>query len=112
MSVRSWPTYLLRDIPDEIRAAIEADAETEERSMAEIIREILCGHYELNCDPVEAFGPAPKLPGTNTMVLRVQPEVFSAVKADAARMESQYGAMRKVIFSILKAHYNGGHSHD
>ena len=109
MSVREWPTYLLRDIPEDTRARIEEDAEVDGTSMIEVVREILCSHYELNCEAVETSGPPPPpIKGTDTMLLRVQPALFSAIKKDAEKMDSPYGAMRKVIFGILTAHYNGG----
>ncbi len=114
MSVRSWPTYLLRDIPEETRTALEADALTEEKSLAECIREALCSHYELDCEPVEAIGrpPAPKK-GVTTMVLRLQPALWEAIKADAGWADTHYGSPRgaidRIIHGILSSHYNGGH---
>ena len=115
MSVRSWPTYLLRDIPEETRAALEEDAEETGQPMIELIREILCSRYELDCDPV---GGRPQKPtkGTGTMLLRLQPEVWEALKEEAGTSNTAYGsprgAMDKIIHSALADHYNGGHPHD
>ena len=101
--VASWPKYLLRDIPDEIRAAVEEDAEREQCAMIEVVREILCGHYSLDCDPVEATAkpPAP-VKGTGTMVLRLQPALMDAIQADSG---NGYGDKRRTILGILAAHY-------
>lgn len=111
--IRDWPTYLLRDIPEATRAALEEDAAREERSMIEILREILCGHYELDCEPVisTARPPKPK-PATDTMMLRLQPELWQAIRAEADQQESRYGATNRIIHGILADHYNGGHPHD
>lgn len=112
MSVREWPTYLLRDIPEHVRTAIEEDAEREERSLAETMREILCSHYDLDCDPVETFGRRDHVKGTGTMLLRVQPELFQAIKADAGSADTAYGSprgeMHRIITAILSDYYNGG----
>lgn len=110
LSVRSWPTYLLRDIPEATRTALEEDAALNEQSMAETMRTILCSHYGLDCDPVEAFGrPPDKITGTDTMILRVQPALFAAIKADAGKADTHYGtprgAMREIILRILAEHY-------
>jgi hypothetical protein len=109
MSVREWPTYLLRDIPEDIRARIEKDASSGYgTSMIEVVREILCSHYELDCEAVETSGPPPPpIKGTDTMLLRVQPALFSAIKKDAEQLSSPYGATRKIVLQILTAHYNG-----
>ena len=106
MSVKTWPTYLLRDIPDHLRAQIEEDADLDGRAMIEIIRDILCGHYDLDCPPVDSRPPAPE-EGTTTMVLRLQPELWEAIKADAGRDEMTYGATKRVVLGILENHYAG-----
>lgn len=109
MSVRSWPTYLLRDIPEATRTALEEDAALDGRSLIEIIRSILCQHYGLDCDPVIATGRAKFQDGTDTMLLRLQPELWEAIKEDIAAQETPYGAPHRIIHGILAAHYNGGH---
>ncbi len=105
MAVRTWPTYLLRDIEPEIRKAIEADAELDGASMIEVVRGILCSHYSLDCEPVETSVRSPeKITGTDTMVLRLQPALWEAIKADAG---PGYGETRKAIMFALHFHYNG-----
>ena len=115
LSVRSWPTYLLRDIPEQTRAALEEDARFTGQSMIELIREILCSRYDLNCESVtHPFAkPPPPSKGTKTMLLRLQPEVFAKLKEEAGTSNTAYGsprgAMDKIIHSALADHYNGGH---
>lgn len=107
MSVRDWPTYLLRDIPEGTRAALEEDAAREERSMIEILRELLCSYYELDCPPVTATARPPKpSPGTGTMLLRLQPELWEALKSEASESDRAYGAMDKIIHRVLAEHYS------
>lgn len=103
MSVKSWPTYLLRDIPEATRAALEEDANLDGRGLAEVVREILCAHYDLDCEAVENSGPPPgHIRGTSTMLLRLQPELREAIRADAG---PDRGATNRVIHEILAEHY-------
>ena len=108
MSVlRDWPTYLLKNIPLHIRAGIEHDAGFTE-SMAEVIRGILCEHYGLDCEPVVARNKFLRVNGTDTMVLRLQPELWEKIKADALTARTTH---RAVILEALEAHYDGGNPH-
>ena len=109
MSVKSWPKYLLRDIPDHLRSAIEEDADLDGTSMIEVVRGILCAHYKLDCSPVDSVQRSEFIPGTGTMVLRLQPELFEKLNADVQKAASPYGAKKKVVMDILADHYNGGH---
>ena len=100
MIVRDWPTYLLKNIPRDIRAGIEEEAG--EGSMAEVIRSILCEHYGLDCEPVIARNKFPKINGTEMMVLRLQPELWSAIKQDASARNIPH---RSVIIEALQERY-------
>lgn len=101
MSVRRWPSYLITRLPDALREAIEADAEESYTSMSEVMRQILCAHYELRCESVDRFG-GPKPQGSDRFVLRVQPELFRAIKRDA---EKSGTVMRTLMIDVLEAHY-------
>ena len=70
--------------------------------MAEVIRSILCEHYGLDCEPVIARNKFLKINGTDTMVLRLQPELWSAIKRDASKRDIPH---RSVIIEALEAHY-------
>lgn len=101
--VRGWPSFLLRDIPPELRDRIEADAAYSEESLAEVMRSILCARFSLECDRVEAFsGPPAPIPRTATMIVRMQPELFHAIKAEA---DTSGESMRSLILGTLTAHY-------
>ena len=104
MSVRKWPSYLITPLPETLRDAVEADAEENGESMSEVMRQILCGHYRLRCESVERFG-GPKPEGSDRFVLRMQPELFRALKRDAAK---HHTTMKALVLETLSAHYNGG----
>jgi EAL domain-containing protein (putative c-di-GMP-specific phosphodiesterase class I) len=95
-----WPTYLLRNIPPEVRKAIERDES--EGSMQEVMRQILCSHYSLDCENVLTRNKFLKVNGTPTMVLRLQPELFQAIRLDAQRRKVP---ARTVIIEALERHY-------
>lgn len=96
-----WPTYLLKNIPPEVRTGIEQD-EHLEGSMAEVIRRILCAHYDLDCEFVVARNKFIRVAGTDTMVLRLQPELWKQIKWESKRREV---TTRTVIIDALEAHY-------
>ena len=101
MSVLSdWPTYLLKNIPAEVRRGIEEDAGA--GSMSEVIRGILCAHYELDCEPVLTRNKFLKVDGTETMVLRLQPELWKAIRREGKRRKIP---TRSVIIEALELHY-------
>jgi hypothetical protein len=102
MTVRSsWPTYLLTDIPEDVRAAISQEAAELDLSVAEVVRRILCARYEMECEPVARTSRQPDL-GARTFLLRVHPDLFDAIKQDAAEREV---TMKAVIMEALRAHY-------
>lgn len=103
MAVTKWPSYLITRIPDDLRSALEEDAEESGTSLAEIMRRILCAHYGLDCEQVERFG-GPAIEGSDRFVLRLQPDLFSAIKKDSAKSGE---TMRTLLLEILSSHYNG-----
>lgn len=109
MSVREWPRYLINGIPPQVRAGIEADADEQGASLAEIMRQILCAHYGLECERVERTSDAKRIDGTLTFHLRVHPDLFQAIKEDAGAAGTAYGTayggMRKRIIEILSEFY-------
>jgi hypothetical protein len=102
MSVLDWPSYLLQRIPTELRAAISDDAREHDLSVADTIRSVLCAHYGLDCPPrgTGYNDRGTKDAGAERLVLRVQPELFDAIKADTSEQN-----MRATILKILEAHY-------
>lgn len=100
--VRSWPQFLIRDMPPELRESIEEDAAESQESMAEIMRGILCSHFGLTCDRVDSFTEPERIAGTATYVLRMQPEVFRALRRES---EATAIPMRTLVIGALQEHY-------
>lgn len=97
-----WPAYLLTNIPAGLRVSLSAQAEHDDTTVADTVRKILCGHYRLECPPVSAGGyRATRDKHHPNLVLRVQPDLFRAVKADA---KVQRRTMRHIIMEILTDH--------
>lgn len=106
-----WSTYLLKRVPEGLKADIAYEAASSSTSHANVVRDILCTHYGLDCPPHRAYLQPDWKPEANTIFMRLQPELFGAIKAEAA---SRNAHQRDVILDVLKAHYghNGGHPHD
>jgi len=100
VSVLRWPSYLLKNIPPELRAEIEREAGVD--TLSDTIRAILCAHYSLDCDPVQTRNRFARINGTDTMILRLQPELFAEIRRDATAREE---STRTVIIEALEAHY-------
>ena len=100
MSVLRWPSYLLKNIPPELRAEIEREAGPD--TLSDTIRAILCAHYSLDCDPVQTRNRFARINGTDTMILRLQPELFEAIRWDA---DERGESVRTVIIQALERHY-------
>lgn len=104
MIVRAWSTYLL-ELPPDLRGKIEESAKISGETMAEQVRQAICFHYDLQCDPVEPVIPPEQGPevvrGTERMILRLRPEVFDSLKARAVNGAS----FRSLVLDALYAHY-------
>lgn len=100
MSVRKWPVLPNLVLSEELREALEEEREESGISMAEQMRQILCAHYDLNCEAIDYFGG--KQPGGGEFTLRVSPELFSAINRDK---QATGVAMRRLVLSILAEHY-------
>lgn len=102
-----WSTYLLKRVPEGLKADIAYEAAAHATSHANVVRDILCAHYGMDCPPRRAYLEPPWKPERDTIFMRLQPPLFQAIKEEAA---SRNTPQRDVILSILKAHYghNGG----
>ena len=109
VTVRSWPTYLLTDLPPELRQAITEEAAAGNLSVAETVRQILCARYRLECEPVRQYGDvgyvAERDQGNRTILLRVSPALFSRIRAHSARFTRRKKSMRALIVEALEDHY-------
>lgn len=96
-----WPAYLLTNIPPHLRVSLSAQAERDDTTVADTVRKILCDHYQLECPPVSSGYRASRDKHHPNLILRVQPDLFKAVKQDAKR---QRRTMRHIIMTILTDH--------
>ena len=106
-----WSTYLLKRVPESLKADIRAEAAQYATSPSNVVRSILCDYFGLDCPPRRAYQSPPYKPEADTLFIRLQPELFAEIKAEATSRNTD---QREVMLSILKSHYghNGGHPHD
>lgn len=98
MTVTDWPSYLIRQIPPHTREAMTDRALRDDISLADVVRQALCHHYRLDCDPA-SFGYQPDTDTGNTFLLvRLQPDVFKRMKKET---RGKYGATKTLIFQAL-----------
>lgn len=104
MTVTDWPAYLLRSIPLDTRQAMSKRALRDDVSLADVVRQALCHHYQLDCDPA-SFGYQPELDtGNDILLVRVQPDVWARMKQET---RSAYGAFRQLILESLTDYLEG-----
>lgn len=98
MTVTDWPSYLLRAIPPRTRALMSERAEADDISLADVVRQALCHHYKMDCDPA-SFGYQAGLDSNgDALLVRVQPEVFRKMKRET---RGKYGATKALILEAL-----------
>lgn len=102
-----WSSYLLKRVPEGLKSDIAYEAAARGTSHANIVREILCDHFGLDCPDRRAYLQPPFKPEADTLFIRMQPGLFAAVRAEAASRNTH---QRDVILDALRAHYghNGG----
>lgn len=93
-------------LTDELRVALEDEREESGVSMSEQMRQVLCDHYGLDCEPVNYFGGTQPNFG-KSFTLRVSPELFQHLQAEK---RDKGLPMRRLVLAILNEHYdtNGG----
>lgn len=102
--VTQWPTYLLTNIPDGHRQALSGEAQAGDRSVADVVRSILCRQMRLNC-PDESHHYTPDQDtGATTILLRMQPKLARALEREVARSGSP---KRRIILKAIERHYEG-----
>jgi hypothetical protein len=95
-----WAKFLVRDLDPRLLSKIRADADAQDRSLSDIMREILCAHYELDCPP---SGKTSRLEyGARTQLLKMHPDLFQALKQDS--QETQI-PMQRLVHEALESHY-------
>lgn len=96
----TWTTFLLRNIDPKLLRRLNADARAEGRSFSDLVRSILCEHYSLDCPPSGAHSKWEF--GSRTQLLKLQPELFQAIKEDAAETGL---SMRYLVMEALDRRY-------
>lgn len=97
-----WHRYLLKRIPPELRDSLQASAQDADLSVADVIRDILCQHYRQDCPPISRAYPGTLKPGTDQMLLRLQPELWRAIRDDQKISERPF---RSLIIEALEKRY-------
>ncbi len=92
--------FVVRDLDRSLLNVIRKQAKKERVPVAEVMRQTLCAHYELDCIPTR-YAPRQEL-GSRTKVLRMQPALWQAVKDDA---EESGQSMQSVVHEALGEHY-------
>ena len=100
MSTEHWPAYVLR-LSEPLRASLSAEAAAGGRSLQATMRAILCAHYGLE-PPRGISYAAVRDTGATSYLLRANPELFSAIRDDAAK---QGRSMRAVVVDVLETYF-------
>ena len=95
-----YVSFLVRDLDPRVLKRIRSEAKRTHLPVQEVMRSILCAHYELDCIP-SRHKPR-KEEGSRTKVLRMQPELWQAVKDDS---EETGTSMQLLVREALEAHY-------
>jgi predicted HicB family RNase H-like nuclease len=104
VTVTKWPSYLLRGVPEDTRALLSEQAQADDVSLADVVRQALCHHYNMDCDTV-SFGYQPQLDTDGDVLLvRIQPEVWRKLKKEAGQTKStpaKYGRTKQIILQSI-----------
>lgn len=96
------PAYVLDNIPPAVRAGISDAASEANLSLADTIRAALCARFQLECPPIGKGYERARDGGATRMVLRVDQELFDAIKEEAYESSR---SMRAVILDVLEGQF-------
>ena len=94
------PYFLIRGMSPSLRAALEADSR--DQPIQETVRSILCAHYDLDCSPINGMVREDARRRSLTILVKMQPELFSALKQDA---EETGESMQRLVHEALESRY-------
>lgn len=94
--------FLLRNMDQTLRDRLEEDADEIGESLQEMIRRVLCEHYELDCSEIKGTPRESTRRDAATVLIRMQTELFQAVKVDS---EETGESMRTLVLDALEARY-------
>lgn len=103
--VSSYPTYLLKAVPDSDRRRLSGDASDQNVSVSDVVRRLLCGRYELDCPPESYRYDASRDTGAKTILLRLQPRLHKRLVRESARTGR---SIRRIILETITSHYSKG----
>ena len=98
------PTYLLKNIPENIRQKISEEAHAQSLSLSDVVRQALCASYPMECEHTGYYYDWKTRTDSlnSTLLIRFQPRLFRALAKEAQREER---SIREVILSRLAGHY-------
>jgi len=93
-----WVKFLVRDIDPVALGWFQMEAVNEQLSVSEVMRQKLCAFFNLDCVPSRASARSDS--GSTTRLLRLQPELFEAIKL---RARTEGLSMQVVVKAALGA---------
>lgn len=94
-----WVSFLIRRIDRATFEKIWAEAKEQDRSIAAVMREILCAHYSLDCPPDEKTSRVEF--GSRTQRLRMHRVLWQAIKDDSEETDTP---MSVLVREALEQH--------
>ena len=98
MTVKQWPSYLLRSIPHDTRTQMTARALRDGCSLADVARQAICHRYKMNCEHASSRYQPQLDTGNDVLIIRLQPDAYRKLKRETGQ---RYGAIRHVILESL-----------
>ncbi len=98
MAVTSWPSYLLRGVPADTRALLSEQAEADDVSLADVVRQALCARYLMECDNASFKYQASLDTDGDVLLIRIQPEVWKLIKRET---RGKYGETKRLILESI-----------
>lgn len=92
-----WVKFLVRDLDPAILLELQAEAQTEQASVSEVMRQRLCAHFGFDCAP--SYAASRPDSNSTTRLLRLQPELFAAIRK---RAHDSGLSMQTVVKEALK----------
>ena len=92
--------FVVRDLDPKLLTLIRKQAKRERIPVAEVMRSILCEHYELDCTPTR-HQPRAEF-ASRTKVLRMQPELWRTLQADSLVTGE---SMQALVHEALERHF-------
>jgi hypothetical protein len=103
-AVATWPSYLLRGVPQQTRLHMSDRALRDNVSLADVVRQALCHRYRMECDDASyRYQPALDTQG-DVLLVRIQPEVWRQLKKEAGASRTTtatYGRTKALILNAI-----------